>query len=190
MSNLLDDLRKLDLESYQGYDRGILKYALSLLEIIANDRRTRMTPEEFWQIPGKHEYVDSFLSVGHWSYYAELNERERASIREWVAARLQEFVRAREVGTVAVEGDAILVRGEADSGLLVVLVDGGYERIDKYLAQGARIWDLWKFHQQACIYGSAKERAVLTEGSLEDPAILPGFKLPLSEVFPRRGERG
>jgi hypothetical protein len=189
MSSLLEDLRKLDLESYQGYDRTILKYALSLLEIIAKDRQARMTVEEFAQLPGKHEYVDAYLSVGDWSYYAELNERERASIRERIAARLQEFVRARGVGTVAVEGDAILVRGEADSGLLVVLVDGGYERVQKYLAQGARIWDLSIFHD-AWIYRNANERIVLTEGSLEDPAVLPGFKLSLSEVFPRRGERG
>jgi hypothetical protein len=187
MSSLLHDLRKLDLESYQGYDRTILKYALSLLEIIANDRQTRMTWEEFEQIPGKHEYVDSFLRVGNWSYYAELNERERASIRERIAARLQEFVRARGLGTVAVEEDAILVRGEPDSGLLVVLVDGGYEGIQKYLAQGARIWDLSIFHD-AWIYRNAKERIVLTEGSLEDPEVLPGFKLPLREVFPKKEE--
>ena len=187
MSSLLHDLRKLDLESYQGYDHGILVYALSLLEIIANDRRTRMTPEEFWQIPGKHEYVDSYLSVGDWSYYGELNERERASTRERVAARLQEFVRARGVGTIAVEEDAILVRGEPDSGLLVVLVDGAYERIQKYLAQGAHIWAL-SIRHHASIYRNAKDRIVLTEGSLEDPAVLPGFKLPLSEVFPKEKE--
>jgi hypothetical protein len=149
-----------------------------------------MTPEEFWQLPGKHEYVDSYLSVGDWSYYAELNERKRASIRERIAARLQEFVRARGVGTVAVEKDAILVRGEPDSGPLVVLVDGGYERIEKYLAQGARIWDLRIFHHQEAwiIYRSAKERIVLTEGSLEDPEVLPGFKLPLREVFQKKEE--
>jgi len=132
--------------------------------------------------------LSSFRRVGDWSYYEELNERERVSIRERIEAHLQEFVRARGVGTVAVEGDAILVRSEADSGLLVVFVDGGSERIDKYLAQGARIWDLWKFHQQACIYRSVKERVVLTEGSLEDPAVLPGFKLPLREVFPKKEE--
>jgi len=51
MSSLLNDLRRLDPGSYQGYDRMILKYALSLLEIIANDRQTRMTWEEFEQLP-------------------------------------------------------------------------------------------------------------------------------------------
>ena len=54
----------------------------------------------------------------------------------------------------------------------------------------ARIWDLWTFHHQEAwiIYRNAKARVVLTEGSLEDAAVLPGFKLPLSEVFPKEKE--
>jgi hypothetical protein len=85
MSDLLHDLRKLDPESYQGYDRTILKYALSLLEIIAKDRQTRMTLEECEQLPGKLEYRNSRLMPGDWSFYGELNERLIASIRERIA---------------------------------------------------------------------------------------------------------
>jgi hypothetical protein len=52
----------------------------------------------------------------------------------------------------------------------------------------------WGFRNQAealktQIYRNMKERIALTEGPLEDPAVLPGFKLPLSEVFPKeKGE--
>jgi len=51
MADLLHDLRKLDPNSYEGYGRVILKYALSLAEIVANDRRTRMTIEGSLQVP-------------------------------------------------------------------------------------------------------------------------------------------
>jgi hypothetical protein len=183
MSSLLHDLRKLDPESYQGYDRTILKYALSLLEIIANDRQTRMTFEEFEQLPGKLEYSGSRVIPGDWSFYQELNERLSASIRERIAARLQEFVRARGVGSVVMEGDAILVQGQPDSGLLVVLVEGSHERIKEHLSQGAHLWNLSFFDNAAWIYGNGKTRIPFQGGSLEDPAVLPGFKLALSEVL-------
>jgi hypothetical protein len=144
--------------------------------------------EEFEQLPGKLEYRNSRLMPGDWSFYGELNERLIASIRERIAARVQEFVRARGVGSVVMEGDAILVQGAADSGSLVVLVDGSHERIKEYLSHGAHIWNLSTPLDEAWIYANAKHRIALQGGSLEDPAILPGFKLPLSEVFPEPEE--
>lgn len=183
MGNLLHDLRQLDPDSYEGYDRVILKYALSLAEIVANDRRTRMTREEALQLPGVLEYVDQFILPKRWSFYEERNERARALLRERIAGRVREFVRSRGVGSVSMEGDAILVQGESDSELLVVLVDGGHERVKEYLARGAQVWSLWFFHENACVYRRGREQIVPPEGALEDPAILPGFTLRLSEVF-------
>ena len=190
MGDLLHDLRKLDAESYQGYERAILKYALSLAEIIANDRQTRMTFEEFEQLPDRLEYSHGFIEPKHWSLYQERYEKLRASLREGIAARLQEFVRARGIGSVAMEGDAILVQGGADSGLLVILVDSG-QSVKDYLARGAQVWYLRVFWREAVIYRNAEEQVLSAEDALEDPAVLPGFKLPLSEVFPElEGEKG
>lgn len=92
MSDLLHDLRKLNPESYEGFQRSVLKYALSLAEIIADDRQARMTFEEFEQLPDTLEYIEGFVEPKHWLFYGVLNERRLASVRDRIAARLQAFV--------------------------------------------------------------------------------------------------
>ena len=182
-SDLVHDLRKLDPESYEGFQRSVLKYALSLAEILADDRQTRMTFEEFEQLPDTLEYSKGFVEPKHWSFYGERNERHLASVRDHIAARLQAFVQTRELGRITIEGNAILVRGKADSALLAVLIEARREQVEEYLAQGAHVWNLSFMAENASIWQNTQRQIVPRAGSFEDPEVLPGFKLPLSEIF-------
>jgi hypothetical protein len=183
MADLLHDLRKLDPDSYEAYECVILKYALSLAEIVANDRRTRMTFEEFEQLPDTLEYHAGFVEPKHWSFYGVFNERHLASVRDRIAARLQAFVQTRELGRITIEGNAILVRGKADSVLLAVLIEASREKVEEYLAQGAHVWHLYVFSADAWIYQNTQKQIVAGAIPFEDPEVLPGFKLTLSEIF-------
>jgi Uma2 family endonuclease len=59
-------------------------------------------------------------------------------------------------------------------------------KVQDYLAAGTRVWALYPDARMARIY-KPNERPVVIDsedsGSLEDPELLPGLRIPLAEIF-------
>ena len=66
------------------------------------------------------------------------------------------------------------------------------EKVQDYLQGGARrVWCLYPTRAMAYIHDVAGPTRVLRyRDALTDPELLPGFALPLRQIFPRRGHPG
>lgn len=57
-------------------------------------------------------------------------------------------------------------------------------KIGQYLEHGAAVvWVVYLDREEVHIYDSTGERVLRTGDVLEVPALLPGFSLPLAEIF-------
>jgi len=59
------------------------------------------------------------------------------------------------------------------------------DRLGEYFPAGVRlVWVIYPYHQQVCVHDSPKTVRILHLGDeLDGGAVLPGFRLPLTELF-------
>lgn len=65
------------------------------------------------------------------------------------------------------------------------------EKIDFYLRHGVRlVWLIDPLHQTVTVFSPTADAFTLhREDVLEGGAVIPGFSVPVDDLFPRRGER-